>query len=116
MLAVGEYMFEDFNDRFVCISTGFGGGVAGTREELCGALSAGVMVIGGVHGRSAPGEDQSRAYEIAKDFRQKFISRWGASACRPIRDWAQSPEGPGNCRCVVEESTRLLVDVLAEQR
>lgn len=57
----------------VRMSTGFSGGLGDTREELCGALSAGVMVIGKLLGRaSLDGDDQpaiSRAARSRRCFR-----------------------------------------------
>ena len=51
----------------VCMMSGFGGGVGGTRDNLCGAITGGVAAIGLLHGRPNPPEgsredrDQDRA-------------------------------------------------------
>ncbi len=46
MLAVGRHMLGEVDERTIRITTALSGGVGGTHAELCGALSAGVMLIG----------------------------------------------------------------------
>lgn len=112
MLAVGGYLLHDLDDRCVRMATGFGGGVGGTHEELCGAFSAGIMIIGALYGRVSASKDDTRAYGLAKEYRQRFAERWGCLNCGPIRDWAKSAAGPGSCAPVVTESARILLDLL----
>jgi C_GCAxxG_C_C family probable redox protein len=114
MLAVGGHLIPDLEPRAVCMSTPFGGGIASTRQELCGAFSAGVMVIGALHGRSDLSASDARAYALAKEFRQSFLDRWETVICDPIRDWARSPAGPGTCAAVVSEAALLLLDLLEQ--
>lgn len=54
LLTVGEYVLGDLEPRCVRTATGFAGGVGDTQQEMCGALSGGVLVIGGLLGRESP--------------------------------------------------------------
>jgi len=51
MLAVGGHVLGNLDPRFVRMATGFAGGVGESKQEMCGALSAGVMLIGALYGR-----------------------------------------------------------------
>jgi len=115
MLAVGERLLSEMTPLCVRMTTGFGGGVGGSREELCGAFSAGAMIIGGLYGRTQAHEDSQKAYDLVKELRRRFQARWQTLTCAPIRDWAKGPAGPaGGCAFVVAESARLLLALLDE--
>jgi len=116
MFAVGEQIFPEFHSRYVCMTTPFGGGIGGTHEELCGAFTAGLMLIGGLRGRSSLEEDDAPAYALAKEYRRRFAERWGTLTCNPIRDWAKGPAGPGGCGPVVAEAARIVFDLLLDSR
>ena len=47
MLAVGGHVLGDLEPQCVRMATGFGGGVGGTHQEMCGALSGGVLAEAG---------------------------------------------------------------------
>ena len=113
-LAVGEQLLDDFDTRLMQISSAFAGGVAGTREELCGVLGAAAIIVGALYGRSYLGEDEERGRRIIKRVRNQFVAKYGTSICAPIRDEARGPSGPGSCTEVVRESTQMLMDALAE--
>jgi C_GCAxxG_C_C family probable redox protein len=112
MLAVGGHLIEDMHPRCVCMSTPFGGGIGGSHEELCGAFTAGLMIIGALHGRSDLAGDDTAAYSLAKEFRLRFRDEWGTLICDSIRDWAKGPLGPGGCAGVVSRSAELLMELL----
>lgn len=114
MLAVGGHLFEDISDRCIRMTTPFGGGIGGTHEELCGAFSAGVMIIGGIHGRVSHQADDSVAYELAKTFRERFAGRWGTLTCGPIRESVMRPDGSAACDTIVAEAARILLELLDE--
>jgi len=59
VLAVGERELGTISPEIIKITSAFGGGLAGTRQELCGALSAGAIVIGLLYGRSQLGHEET---------------------------------------------------------
>ena len=62
---------------------GFGGGVGGSQEELCGAVSGGVLVLSLLHPHT-DGEDRAgkvRLYAQAKEFRRRFQEVFGLTRC-----------------------------------
>ena len=62
---------------------GFGGGVGGSHEELCGAVSGGVLVLSLLHPHT-DGEDRAgkvRLYAQAKEFRRRFQEVFDLTRC-----------------------------------
>ena len=114
MLAVGEHLLGDLGIRSVRMTTGFAGGVGETEQEMCGALSGGIMVIGGLHGRNSLEEDDSRALELATRYREHFAEEFGLTQCAPLREWVHGSGGPGSCSVVVERAARILLGLLSE--
>ena len=67
------------------ISCGFGGGM-GLKEEVCGAVSGGVMALGLIYGR---GENQDRSltqetYRKTREFMDVFAEKHGSFICRKL--------------------------------
>ena len=73
MLAVGGHILGDLDSLIVKMTNGFAGGVGGSRQEMCGALSTGVMIIGALHGRSSLEEDDLPAQRLAARYRPRRI-------------------------------------------
>ena len=66
-------------ETLLAIVGGMGGGVGGTREELCGAISGGTMVLGVFAPFADPEktEDRRRLYGYVKEFRKRYAERFG---------------------------------------
>ena len=112
MLAVGEHKLGQLEPQSIRMATPFGGGVGGTREELCGALAGGVMVIGALYGRTEAGPDETQAYEFAKRYHAAFLAEFGHTQCAPIREAYAKPDGSHGCDVVVAIAARALLGVL----
>jgi C_GCAxxG_C_C family probable redox protein len=67
------------------IATGLGGGV-GRQGELCGALTAGVLIVGLVHGRDRAEDTAAKidAYDKAAQLLRRFAEIHGATSCRDL--------------------------------
>lgn len=114
MLAVGEPRLERFDETFVRMSTGFGGGVGQSREELCGALSAGVMLIGTLFGRARMGEDKEICNRLVNLYRARFRESFGETNCGELRRSGFGSEGHTPCRELVARAASILSGVLEE--
>jgi len=114
VLAVGEYLLGQVDDRLLRIATGLGGGVGGTHQELCGALSGGVLLIGALHGRIQPDEDDSQCMRLVTCYRKHFAQELGSTNCGSLRESGYGSEGSTPCSVLVEQATRVLLEVLAE--
>ncbi|MBN2499762.1 MAG: C-GCAxxG-C-C family protein, partial [Anaerolineales bacterium] len=50
-MAVGDTLLDSVDEGMIRMTTGLGGGVGGSHREMCGALSAALLMIGAVYGR-----------------------------------------------------------------
>lgn len=123
MLAVGERMMDDLEPECDWVTaatrmaTGFSGGWGNTHQELCGALSGGVMVIGALFGRSSLDEDDEPAIDLAVRYRERFLEAFGMTQCCELREKVvNAPGGLETCGALVERAARILIDVLDEER
>lgn len=70
-------------DRLMAAAGGFGGGIGGSHEELCGAVSGGVLVLSLLHphinGKDA--EAKQKVYAQTKEFRRRFVEVFDESRC-----------------------------------
>lgn len=114
MLAVGERYLEPFDEGYVRMSTGFGGGVGRSREELCGALTAGVMLIGALHGRAHIGEDEDDCVRLTDRYRTRFRQAFGETNCGALRRSGFGSDGHTPCSTLVERAAGILLCVLEE--
>jgi C_GCAxxG_C_C family probable redox protein len=109
-IAVGDYYLDPCPDILKRVSCAFGGGVGGCRQEMCGVLGGGVVALGALYGRQVVSDNDDELKELICRFRDAFIAHFGTSQCEPIRD--AQPDIEKRCRPVVQDGTRLLVDLI----
>ena len=85
MLSVGKLKLEDLDERSIKMTTGFAGGVGDSRQELCGAFSAGVMIIGALYGRTEIGADDTVCFRKTTAYRERFSEVMGSISCMELR-------------------------------
>ena len=112
MFAVGEHVLGYVDDQTVRMTTGFSGGSGGSHRDMCGALSAGIMVIGGLHGRTSPFEDDSLCQEIVLIYRDRFARELGSVTCHELRSMGYGSHGIEPCSMLVGRAADILLDVL----
>jgi C_GCAxxG_C_C family probable redox protein len=98
------------------MATCFGGGVGRSHEELCGALSGGIMALGLAYGRDAVEASPHAGLDLAAAFRNRFRQRFGASCCREVLDRLGPQENRAACKRLVADAAGLLHTLLDEQR
>jgi C_GCAxxG_C_C family probable redox protein len=113
LLAVGGHLLGNVDSQAIKMASTFAGGVGGTREEMCGALSGGVMVIGALFGRTTLSEAEELARSLAARYRHRFQEEFGTTQCSSLYDHMHAVAGSGSCALVGERAAKLLLDVLA---
>ena len=116
VLAVGEHVLGEAAARSMRWATALSGGLGGSRQETCGALSGGAMVIGGLYGRNGAEEDDEIACSLARRYRERFLAEFGTTRCQELYDRFHAPGSVGTCAVVGERAARLLLEVLAEEQ
>jgi C_GCAxxG_C_C family probable redox protein len=113
MLAVGEHVLGEIDDRTLRMTTALGGGVGLTLQELCGALSSGVLIIGAMHGRISSKEDDQGCAQLASNYRQRFLEEFGSTRCQEIRASGYGSDGKWPCSKLVERAAGILLQTLS---
>jgi len=102
----------ELSDQGKMMATPFGGGV-GRSEDICGALTGGVMGIGIVMGRKSAEEDRLRSYDAAGKLYKLFHGRFGSTCCKVLnKSDFKSPDHRVRCGVFVSECTRLALEVI----
>jgi C_GCAxxG_C_C family probable redox protein len=104
------------SSMFPKIASAFGGGVGGTREELCGALAGGILAIGYFFGRTQPGGDVQTSKDLAATFRQRFLEQYSDTKCRAILDSLGPQENSSECKKLIANVAGMLSELFAEQK
>jgi C_GCAxxG_C_C family probable redox protein len=103
---------KESNSEVQRFTTGFVGGIGGTHEDVCGALTGGIVAISFLHGRTEPGQDIQVAKKLAVEFRGRFIEEFGSSNCQVILD-GLSARGDGfDCKRLTAVAAGLLSELL----
>ncbi len=113
LLAVGGYTLgEEKVKAALPFSSSFAGGVGGSRAELCGALTGGLMVIGGLYGREDGPTPDQECQDLAARFRADFLQEFGWLKCGELREHWIGNAGQESCKLLVEKATGVLLDLL----
>jgi C_GCAxxG_C_C family probable redox protein len=75
------------DDMALKISCGLGGGM-GRKQEVCGAVSGGILVLGLRHGRGVNDEQlaTTTTYQKTRELMSRFAERNGSYICRELLD------------------------------
>ena len=112
--AVVELHGKESKSEVHRFASGFMGGIGGTHEDVCGALTGGIVAIGCLHGRTEPGQDIQVARELAAEFRSRFVEEFGSSNCQVILK-GLSERGDGfDCKRLTAVAAGLLSELLME--
>jgi len=90
----------------------FGGGIGGSTEELCGAFTGGVIALGYLLGREAPGDNMRDAGALVKEFKSRFQTQFGTLKCRDLLFSFDEQENPLGCVKVTAETSVILANLL----
>lgn len=116
MLAVGGHLVGQGAARAVRWATPFSGGLGGTHQEICGALSGAAMILGALYGRDNPNDDRQHLNALLVSFRERSLAELGSTRCQDLYDLVHAPGASGSCAVLTETAARLLLELLAEER
>jgi hypothetical protein len=70
------------------------------------------MVIGALHGRTRPEEDDSLCLKLTTDYRDRFARELGSINCSELRAERYGSQGEEPCSVLVARAARILLEVL----
>ncbi|HMK66600.1 MAG TPA: arsenite methyltransferase, partial [Thermodesulfobacteriota bacterium] len=76
--AILDTFFEKDRPDAIRAASVFGGGIAGSTEELCGAFTGGVLALGYLLGRNHPGDDLHDCAKVTREFKSRFGGQFGS--------------------------------------
>lgn len=115
MLAVGEHLLGEIDAGHMCqLACAFGGGVGLSRQEMCGALSGGVLLIGLLYGRTHPGQDDRLCQQLAARYRENFLRALSATRCADLKALGYGSQGQWPCSILVERAVHIFLRTLRE--
>jgi len=115
-LAMQEMLLPGLNRDLVRTATAFGGGL-GHAGCMCGALSAAIMILSLLKGRTDTDDKKREAiYEISQAFHDRFLKEFGATCCRVLNIHEfDSPEHLRNCIKITGNTAKILMEFLLEK-
>jgi C_GCAxxG_C_C family probable redox protein len=114
--AIVERYAEEPSSEVPKVASGFLGGIGATHQDVCGALTGGIIAIGYLFGRMEPGEDIQEARELASTFRSRFIEEFGSTNCSALLDRLGEQEKGLKCKRLTATAAGLLSELLREKR
>ena len=115
---ISKTVLDKFSDKpnseTVKIASGFGGGIAGSMEELCGAYTGGIITLGSLVGRENPGESMKDLSILASEFKDKFLEEFGSLNCQTLLEGFNKQENPYGCVKLTAAASIILAEILNE--
>ncbi|MDD8013519.1 MAG: C-GCAxxG-C-C family protein [Acidobacteriota bacterium] len=107
------------------LASGFGAGMA-RKQEVCGAVSGAVMVIGLKHGQAREDDKAGKeaAYRLSRELMDRFQAKFGSCLCRELLPGLDLATEAGHmrykaegwservCRPCVRAAVRILEEIL----
>jgi len=113
VLWVGMQLFQPkISPEMLRLATPFAGGIGGTNENICGALTGAIMVIGALYGRQDGTSDDAICQQFAAQFHCLFKEEFGYTCCKDIKECWRGNPGQENCNILVCKICQLLFRML----
>ena len=106
------------------LASSFGGGIGGTHENVCGALSGAFMVMGLQKGYTDTKDPQAKKEHYARiqELAKAFVERHGSMQCPDLlQNSAKVPKNPKlasgrPCTAFVADAAQILDEMLEKDR
>ncbi len=99
------------NENIVKAASGFCGGIGGSHEEICGALSGSILALGFLYGRSNPNEDNDKVKFISSELLKLFKKKHQTTRCSKILDSFGEQNDSEKCCALTAETSKLVLNL-----
>jgi C_GCAxxG_C_C family probable redox protein len=106
--SVLEVSDKAYDQKFKSLASIFGGGVADTGDEMCGALSGALLVLSYDYGRTSSVDSNQVLMEKGARLRAEFQRINGPSVCKALKNHMLEKDGLIDCRKVVRQTIEIL--------
>ena len=115
MRAATDALGIPVDEQVMQITTGFGGGL-GHAGCMCGALTASVMSLGLMKGRTDASQDRQEISALSREFHDRFRGKFGATCCRALNPHPfDTREHLVNCVKITGNTAKLLMEFMEEK-
>lgn len=112
---INETFGGEETQNFYKTATAFGGGLAGTKKDICGALVGGVIATGSILGRLKVTDNEKPAFEIAHRYRRDFIKEFGSNNCKIILNSLGKQKDWSECKKLTSKAAGMLAAILLKK-
>ena len=114
-LTYRELLAPELDPSLVSLMTGFGGGL-GESGCICGALTGSITALNMIKGRSTNQRPRDEAYQLAREFTDKFTEKYGVTCCRALNPYPfETKEHLTNCLKITGNTSKMLAEFLVEK-
>jgi len=110
--AILEAVSGEAHPHVVKASSGFGGGIAGTTEDLCGGFTGGVVALGALLGRDKGLEDLKDCGHLVRELKKRFLREFGSVNCGVILKGFDEAQKPFMCAKITAKGAEMVADLL----
>ncbi len=108
-------LFPDCSEYGCKTASGFCGGIGKCKQDICGALSGGVIALGAMFGRNEGDRDISKLVFLSAKFRRSFAEEFSSTVCKDVvENIANRPEYEA-CKDVTVKASLWLYDLIKDE-
>lgn len=93
-------------------ASGFCGGIGGCHQDVCGALTGGIIALGKIHGRNTGDKDISKLKFLSAELRRLFIETFNTTVCKDVIEYLKDKPEFTCCKDVTAKTTWLLYNLI----
>ena len=98
------------------VASGFCGGIGKCHQDICGALSGGIIALGSIYGREKGGEDINKLVFLASELRQSFLDEFKSTVCKNVIENIENSEEYNSCQDVTAKTAILLYKLIENNK
>ena len=105
-------LFPEKSDALCKATSGFCGGIGECKQDVCGALSGGIIALGSIYGRQKGGQDISKLVSLSSELRQLFIKEFKTTVCKDVIVNLEQMEAYESCKDLTAKTTWFLYNLI----
>ena len=110
--AILEQFDENFDPQSIKAASAFQGGIGKSKQDVCGALTGGLVALGILYGRCDASKSNEALAAMAARFRTAFIEELGSTNCAQLIKNKVDPTSDYTCIQLTRDAAGLLADIL----
>lgn len=114
--SIAKAILEQFDDKYdpqsIKAASAFQGGIGKSKQDVCGALTGGLVALGILYGRTSPAQSNETLAAMAAQFRTAFIEKLGSTNCAQLIKTKVNSKPDYTCIQLTRDAAGLLADIL----